>query len=412
VIRRLTAPFRGGVNDRNLAFYFLYIVVVIASAGIMTEGYIQTYLLKLGFDARRISYFGFTSQISSIITFVVLSNFNPLKKNALRMYSLAVYCFLIQPACLACVGIFGMGLQAAFILIIVMTAVLGFLSAFRSTAEYGLIRHLFKREQFGTVYGRAGITGGILAAGLSLATGAVISDAPFPTGYIIIFIISGTFMAAAGTFTLFFVRKTTDAGDTAANVKYSTVLRVILDKKYYIFLFPFLLRGVSIACFYFIMPAVLRRITLTGRDMTAYIAIGVLSSTVGYFLFLKLQRKVRLGLLAFAANAVFSACVIYVCFCESVPVFFVFYALFIAADLVAIMAMVTGIMHTVPVEDLPMITSVRMLLTTGVSSVVIIYLGNIFDAVSPAYIMLVGGVLYTFIGFMFWKNFRNPEEQD
>ena len=388
---------------RNVNIFLLFSVTYLISANMCSEGYIQTYLMKLGFGISHLRDYGVICQIISISAYVILTRMPFFNSGLKRTYAIAVACMGIFPAFLTVAWYIPL-FPVLYAAVLFTAALYSFLGAFKAVVEFNMIPYLFPRILFGDTLGKSMVIGGVITLFISVGAGYLSGQDGTGT-YALIF---GTATATLIISALISTRYKPDSGETdetPPNVKYSDVIKTVASARYRKLLLPHFLRGAGMAGMYYIIPAALERITLTDSERSYLIAISVLSTTIGSLIFMRLSWLINSGNITFAATITCSVLMPLLVVQTGIVGFYILYFIFFTSNMISQVSIPTGVMRSTPNNELRLITPMRLLLTSSSMSLFIYVFGILLKQIASLYIMLLSSIIFILCGFMFKRLF-------
>jgi len=393
--------YRDNRERRNIAIFLLFSAVFGAATNICAEGYIQAYLIGLGFGTQGIRNYGIAVQAASIAAYLLSARRPSGIKELKAIYAGAVLCAGIFPAALAAAGR-GMPSAALHATVLGAAALYGFLTAIRAATEFNMAPRLFARRLYGSVTGKASVIGGLVPVGISLGAGLLLRRERAGTYQFLFWVSAAAFLASA-LFVLLY-RLEGDA-QAPARVSWPDVLRSAVSPRYAARLLPHLLRGVGMAGMYYIVPSALKNISLSEGESTLLIVIPVLSTIAGSFLYMLLSRRAKSGAITFFSVLACSLLMPPLSILSNKALFFILYLLFFVSNIVSQLSIPTGVLRSTPDGELAFISPMRLLLMSAASSLFIFLFGLCLQAVPPVYIMLLSGAVFAACGAIYKNQF-------
>lgn len=184
--------------QKNQHCYLVAASSYMVLTGILSDGFVQAYMNKLGMTAQMIGLYGALAQIAAMVAYAFSTSFLSGPAIFQRSYLLATFGLLAMPTGLFLSHVISNPLIVTFILVIAGMMYQA-LIAIRGTSEYDLIPYLIPRSIYGTLLGRAGVIGGLSAVGLTTLSHSLIDKIGFPQGYDLLFLITALTCLLSGT---------------------------------------------------------------------------------------------------------------------------------------------------------------------------------------------------------------------
>ena len=157
------------------------------------------------------------------------------------------------------------------------------------------------------------------------------------------------------------------------------------------------------------MVASFRRFELPAALQPLMVAVGVCGSVAGVYAFGWLEkRRVRTGRQIFAANAICALCGVLTAINTSPALFFLLYFAYMLTNNLTANAVPTGVIYSTSIQDLPFISSARMLVMNAASCVMIPVWGRMLNAVPAWTVMLACGAVHLLTGAIFRRQYTDP----
>ncbi len=394
-------------TGKNKLFFFSMMALYTIAMGFCAEGYIQTYILKLGAGSQGVGIYGFLTQITFLIAYLMMTAVSPHMKNIRLKYTASAVGLSVLPLGLLLSGLFSSNNSIAFPIILCAAVIFGFVTSFKSTVEFSLLPYLFQRNQYGKISSGAAIAGGTITAVLAFFLGRNVESEPFPLGYMRLFALAVLFFILA-SISAACLRFLIPSGVAVQDkLSYKAILKKITTAKYINQLFPHLLRGIGMSGMYFFMTVALKNITLSDKELMLMIITGIVASICGNGIFMLLVSRIRSGILTFAANAGCSVCMIIVCFNRSNIAFFILYGIYLCFNYISQISIPTGVLRSTPDEDLPLISAMRMFVVSAVSSPLVLLFGYLLNIVPSIFVMGFSALAFTICGLIFYRRFSD-----
>lgn len=401
---------RGFSNQaRFIAAMLTYSVAV----NMMSGGYIQAFMLNLGLGAGDVTLHGVTSTASALAAYCMFSLFRP--KGGRYFGTMVVNAFLmvLYPVLLLCSAL--LGGRSALMLILAGVVLYSLASAFKSSAEFATIPYLFPRREYGRIVGKGASIGCLIAAGISVIGSAVLSTTAGNTGYVCFFAISAVSMLLSALITMRYrpaQEQTYVEQESAASggVDIRRLLARLGDRAFLWRMLPHLLRGAGMAGLYYFPLVGMTNAPLNAAQSGYLIVISVAAQLLGNLTFMRLSQKVRSGWLVIVPFGIAVTCMLAVPFVHSVPVFMGLYFVVMTASCVSDSGIPQGVMRSTSLADLPLVSSLRMVASSGMNCILVMVLGWMIE-VSPFAAMAVSAAVYMVGGVLYFAQFRDQMDE-
>ncbi len=358
----------------------------------LTEGYIQAYLIELGMDVRQIGLYGTLGNLGALAAYALFSFFKPKGGDYRTPMFIMALGLTILPVMLVLVSL----MPGAALVILAGSMLYQFMLGFRGSCDYCVVPTIMPRSHYGRLSGKCGMIGSGLAAAVSALSASVTGSGQGMSGYITIFCAAGLSLLISACAIRFY--KPVADGSEAQKAK-SAGSR--LTKRNAWILLPHLMRGIATGGFYYFVVVSLKKVTLSASGSSLIVTVGVIGSMAGCLLFMLLEKRIKTGVITLIGNVVAGLCALLTAF-NGVPVlFFALYFGYMMFNNVSAYAIPAGVVYSVPNEDLPFISSMRMLMMS-VGSTVCIQLFSHLLAVGPAWwVMAISAAVYAAAGVIF-----------
>jgi len=384
---------------RNIAVYLLFSAMYGIAVNICAEGYIQACLLRLGFGTQGIRNYGIAVQAFSLAAYLLFARPRATQKGLRGINAAAALCMGVLPAALAAAGSIPPS-GAVYGIVLCAAALYGFFTAARAVTEFNMAPYLFTRSLYGSVTGKASVLGGIIPIGISLGAGFLLQR----ESYTFLFLVCAAAFALAALFALLY-RLDGSPGQAPPYVSWAGAIKAAVSARYRVRLLPHLLRGVGMAGMYYIVPSALKNISLSKSEEPLLIAIPIAATIAGSFAYVLLQKKMGSGAITFASMLICSLLMPPLALLAGKYVFFVLYFIFFIFNMISQLSIPTGVLRSTPDSELPLISSMRLLLMSAAVSLFIFLFGLSLQYAAPVWIMLFSGAVFTFCGFLYRKQF-------
>ncbi|MHC1694870.1 MAG: hypothetical protein AB9835_06305 [Eubacteriales bacterium] len=395
-------------RKHNSVTYTSMVLIMTIGMTFCMDGYIQSYLLKLGIGTQGVGLYGFVIQITALVTYLAASTIAVNAEKFMSRYIKSAFGISLLPVGLIISIQFKNFLPAVLPVIFIAGSIQSACISYKSTAEYCLIPYIIKRKDYVKLYSGAAIAGGVVSAIITYLFDNTKTAESFPGGYMRLFSLSAVFIVLGGVLAITlrpdFVRY---GKSQAKKITYKDIFLKLLSGNYNSLLFPHILRGVGIAGMYFIIPVTMKNIALTEQHMTKYVITCVLTGIAGNVIFLLVSKFLRTGVVTLTANVVCSVCLILIAFNKSIALFFIIIGVFQCFNIISQLSIPAGVLRSTANEDLPFISSLRLFLTSAVSSVLILLFGWLLSFVLPVIIMFFCALVFTYCGYLYSHQFED-----
>lgn len=168
--------------QKNQHCYLIAASAYMVLTGILSDGFVQAYMNKLGMTAQTIGLYGALAQIAAMLAYAFSTSFLNGPTSFQRSYLFTTFGLLAMPVGLFLSHVISTPWIVAFILI-AAGMIYQALIAIRNTSEYDLIPYVVPRTNYGILLSRAGVIGGLSAVGLTTLSQSLIDKIGFPQGY-------------------------------------------------------------------------------------------------------------------------------------------------------------------------------------------------------------------------------------
>jgi len=393
-------------ESKNKLLYILMTLLNTAGYSLCADGYIQAYMLENGLSAATIGLYGSVTQLSALAAYAYFAMFSP--KNGSYRFSLILssLIYAIYPVGFLVMGVMGGNIAMIIGAMLMAAAINGFFGGIRFASENCVVPLLFPRRDFGALLGKSGLIGSALATVISLIGGVVLSRIDAMIGYRVFFAAAaGVLMLAACLVPAFSL--SAPKGEATPVNHAGLPFKRIFTKPFLTLLLPHFLRGICEAGVYYFVVVALLNITLSTFETSLIVTVGVAASMLGNFLLMHFSNRLNTGKLVQRSIWVMAVCVVLIVFTKANWLFFVLYFVFKTSHNTMAQAVPVGVMRAVPLEDLPLVTPVRMFVLSGTNSLCTLLFGALFDSIAPICIMgLTAGVLLI-AGHFFRRQFTD-----
>ena len=388
---------------KNITIFLMFTVALGIAGNICSGGYTTTYLIKLGFDIEGIRNCGIIEQTVSIFAYLIFTRLPAVKKGLKNIYAATVLLAGMSPVVYIAAAYIP-SFTVIYIIILSLTALNTILGSFKTVAEFSMLPHLFPRSLYGTVTGKAMVAGGVISIGISVGVDFLLKN-DASSGYTFRFAVSAL-ISAVSAFLVLLYKLDGGGNDTPPPcIAYSDIIKKIVSARYIKIMLPHFLRGVAVAGIYYIIPVSLENINLSNNEKSYLIIISVVSTITGSFLFMRLNNKIKSGMITFVSIFACSVIMPLVVICINKYIFFILLFVFGIFNIVSSTSIPNGVLRSTTDDELPVITSIRFVLMSVVSALFIFIFGILLKYIAPVYIMLFSGIIFIICGFLYKKQF-------
>jgi len=387
---------------KNINLFLLLTALCSIASGICSEGYIQSYLIKLGFDTIGIRNYGFAEQTTAVATYILLARMSFMGKGLKNIYIVILLGSGILPLAFATAGLVTT-FTVLYILILIAAMSRGFFTAFQSVTEYCMAPRLFSRNLYGTAVSKSAMIGGIITICISLYTGFLLEQRG-DVVYHYLFCVP----VAAYIISAFWASSYELSGETTGEsppAKYSVIIKTVTSSRYMKKLLPHLLRGVATGGMYYLVPSILQKISFSDSERTYFIVVSVTAAVIGNFLFMLINKKMKSGVLSLASTVSGALFMVLAVICADKFLFLLLYMMFFISNTVMQTSVPVGVLRSTPDDELSLISSMRLLGMGLTYSLSIFVYGTLLKYVSPVYIIVFSAGMYVFCGILFKRQF-------
>ncbi len=359
----------------------------------LSEGYIQAYLMDLGMSVQQIGLFGTLGNAGALASYALFSFYKPRNGNYMTPMFIMALWLAVLPVMLALVSL----VPQMAVVILLMSALHSFAQGFRASCDYCVVPTIMPRARYGNLSGKCGMLGSGLAALVSAVSASLLSGADAMRGYMAIFAAAACALVVSAA-AIRFYRPTMPAEETQ---KKAAVKGNRLSLRSAWILLPHLLRGISTGGFYYFVVVSMQKVTLSASGSSLIVTIGVVGAMMGCVAFMALEKRAKTGTITLIGNLIAGLCAVLTAFNASPVMFFVLYFGYMMFNNVSAYAIPAGVVYSVPAEELPFISSMRMLMMSC-GSTVCIQLFSLLMTVWPAWtVMAISAAVYAAAGVIF-----------
>ena len=359
----------------------------------LSEGYVQAYMLDLGMSVQQIGLYGTLGNIGALSSYALFSFFRPKNDNYMTPMFIMALGIALLPILLA---LLSLAPQLAVILLLVST-VHSFALGFRASCDYCVVPTIMPRSQYGNLSGKCGMIGSGLAALVSAASASIMAGADAMSGYMTIFLAAAASLIISATAIRFYK----PALPTEEAVKKAKGKGSSFSKRSAWILLPHLLRGISTGGFYYFVVVSMQRVTLSASGSSLIVTIGVVGAMVGCLLFMFLEKRMKTGLITLIGNLIAGLCAVLTAFNTQPVLFFALYFGYMMFNNVSAYAIPAGVVYSVSAEELPFISSMRMLMMSCGSTVCIQLFSMLMSVWAAWTVMAIAAAVYAAAGVIF-----------
>ena len=388
------------MQRRNQRAFFLNELGTSFAGCFLSESYVQAYLLLLGLSVGQISLYGSVSYGAALISYVTFWLFKPVDGSYFAMYSLSSFPLLMLPLALCLVP----GLSWRFPLILVAVFIYQFCGGLRSASMFTVVPTLFPRRHYGPLLAKCSTIGCSLGALISITNALFVKEQSMTSDSLLFALSACLYLAAA-----LFIRLMRPGApeDEETRLRHAG-LRASLTPQNLWLLTPHLLRGIAMGGYYYFVVASFSRLTLPAALQPLMVATGVCGSVFGVFMFGRLDQRLKTGDQIFIANILCALCGVLSALNRSPALFFVLYFAYMSTNNLTANAVPAGVIYSTPMESLPFISSMRMLVLSSASCLTIPAWGWLLNALPAWSVMLLCAGVHIATGAIFRLQYRDP----
>lgn len=282
--------------------------------------------------------------------------------------------------------------------------------ACKNTCEYSITPMLFPRKEYGEMSAKCGIIGGLAAIGISIIS-VFFENLSLFNRYLLFFAIGAVAYFLSAMLILQYrlisnlePQKTENESIPAPKEK-KTFSGKLTEKIW--MLFPHLLRGIVNVGFAYIMIIALRNFTFSATGQSMLITISSAALLIACYAFMKIEKRVRSGVIILISYVIYAICALFACMTKSEVVFLVLYCIYLMASNIKDYAIPVGVMYSTRTEDLPYISSVRMLAVRVSSLVLTTPVAALIDTINPLIVVFITCILAFFTGVIFCIQYKD-----
>lgn len=377
----------------NESIFLIVSVFYGLGTSFLSEGYVQAYLIELGMGVREIGLYGTLGYIAALASYALFSLYKPKGGDYLPMMFMAALSLMLFPLILAAAGLF----PALSMIVLFGSALYQFMAGFRGSCDYSVVPRIMPRSRYGGLSGKCGLIGSALAAVMSAVSASVVSGEKAMAGYMTIFLGAG----AALLISALAIRayKPTPQEEKQAEEQKTKSGRFTAKNAW--ILLPHLLRGIASGGFYYFVVVSLERVTLDAAGSSLIVTVGVVGSMMGCLAFMQLEKRLKTGTVTLIGNLMAGLFAVLTAFNTSPVMFFVLYFGYMMFNNVSAYAIPAGVMYSVAAEDMPFISSMRMLMMSGGSTIFIQIFAFALTGWPAWIVMTISAAVYAAAGIIF-----------
>jgi len=378
----------------NNEMVFLIVSVLYGlGTSFLSEGYIQAYMLDLGMSVQQIGLYGTLGNVGALSSYALFSFYKPKNNDYMTPMFVMALGITILPILLAVMSFVP---QLAVILLLA-SAVHSFALGFRTSCDYCVVPTIMPRAHYGNLSGKCGMIGSGLAALVSAVSASLMAGADAMSGYMTIFMSAAAALLLSAT-AIRFYKPTMPSEGVAKKEKGRGRL---FSKRTAWILLPHLLRGIATGGFYYFVVVSMQRVTLSASGSSLIVTIGVVGAMVGCVIFMFLDKRMKTGQITLIGNLIAGLCAVLTAFNTVPALFFVLYFGYMVFLNVSAYAIPAGVVYSVPADELPFISSMRMLMMSA-GSMVFIQVFSLLMTVLPSWtVMAAAAAVYAAAGVVF-----------
>lgn len=403
----------GREGRRNLNLELTHQLVYTVAIGMIATGYVQSFLLSRGLTAGDYSMISFAGTAMSMLAYFLFTLYRPKNDNYFPTLKINSFLAVLYPlSLLACILL---NAPAVLIVMMISTAANSLVGAFKATAGYAVVPHLYPRSEYGPMMAKAGIGGCLIATVVSMIGSSVLDADAGTGGYALFFGIAALSFLITACIPLFYRplkhEDEAPAASHASGLDMKKLVSRLKDRKFAFRMLPHLIRGVGMASFGYLSLVGITNTRLTASQSGYLVTIGVAAQLIGNFLLLKMSKKLSSGVITLAGMGVQAACLLIMPFVHD-NVFLMFAILFIAslASIVGDTGVPMGVVQSTSSDDLPLVSSLRMLACSGTSCLFVLILGRMIEH-AAFWALAIGAAAYIAAGLLYWRQFTDRVEK-
>ena len=378
---------------KNMRIFYLSSIAFTLGSCFLDGGYVQSFLIRIGLSTMEIGVFGASSQLAALLGYGLFLLYRPGRR---ERYVRGIAWFGFSAAALPAVLMGAAWTRVSVCVIYAGAAAYQLGTALRASCEYSATPMLYPRERYGRMSARCGMAGAGLAALVSAVGASFLAGGDCQYTAFFALALLGLLAGAVSAWGYAPVPGL-DADEKADG----TFAAKSAASRLAWLLLPHLLRGAASACFYYFVSISLRSVALSPLGQSAFVTVGVAGAMAACLVFIRLQDRFRTGIIIFWSNAVTAAAVVWTCLNASEAGFFALYALYTLSVNVTAYAVPAGVIYNTASDDLPFISSARMLVMSGASCALMTPVAGLLEAAPAWAVMTAGGAAYILSGALF-----------
>ena len=388
------------MHERNQLAFSLTELSASFAGCFLSESYIQAFFLLIGLSVSQISLYGTLCYAAGLISYVAFGLIRSSDSFYFRLFRLASFPMALLPLVLCAAP----GLPGVYWMILASAFLYHLCGGLRSSALFCIIPSLFPRRYYGRLLARCATIGCALGAVISIVNALFVREQSMLSCQILFGVSMALYLTSALTSRI--MRLSEPAERDARHPK--TSLRDAFTAANARLLAPHLLRGVATGGYYYFMIASFQRMTMPGALQPLMVAVGVVGNVFGVYAFGWLEKRMTTGSQIFFANVLSALCGVLTAINASPWLFFALYFLYMSSNNLTANAVPAGVIYATPAEQLPFISSMRMLVMSGASCVMIPVWGKMMDLMPVWIVMLLCAAVHVSTGCIFHRQYTDP----
>ena len=388
------------MHDRNQTAFSLNELGCAFAGCFMSESYVQAYLLLLGLTVRQISLYGTLCYAAALMSYVVFGLCRPREGGYFTLFRACAYPMILLPLALCLAP----GLSARLPIILAAAFVYQVCGGFRSSSLFSIIPTLFPRRYYGRLLARCSTVGCALGAVMSIVNALFVKEHSLVSYQVLFGVSAALYLVSA--FSIRLMRPT--APQEEETPLHRPSLRESMNARNLQLLVPHLLRGIATGGYYYFVVASFQRLTLPPSLQPLMVTVGVCGSVFGVYAFGRLEKRCRTGTEIFFSNIICALCGVLTALNRSPALFFLLYFTYMVTNNITANAVPTGVIYSTPMADLPFISSMRMLVMSGASCVMIPVWGRLMDLAPVWVVMALCAAVHVATGAIFRVQYKDP----
>lgn len=382
---------------RNKRCYLLSSALYTFAVNFMSAGFLQTYFVRLGLNTVDISLYGTCTMLAGMLGYFAFTLRRPAKM--LRVMYICGLLMCLHPLVLMiCEEIDNKVLILPILCLSIM--VMEFCASIRISGEYSVSPLLFPRHDYGRILAKCGMLSSLMAMVVS-NLGLVLNRVSMEHRYMMYFGLA----AVALLFSALLIRgyHTVDSLEPVAEKQKKSWKKH--PSKQVGLLFPHLLRSVGEVGFYYFVAVSMKKVDLSITGQSLFVAVGSTALLMACYVFMQIEKHFKTGVITLVAHIVCTVMAVLTCINTSEIGFLVLYALYNFSATIQAYAIPTGVLYSTSIEDLPFLSSMRLLVGKIASFILLTPVALLLESV-PAWTVMAGmGGVYILAGCIFYKQF-------